>query len=125
MSTLLTMIIVGQLVLSSLILIMVLSYSVSRQSPGLLSCSVTNLLLTLLLLAIWYNMSYFMAFSRGQEVSLKSAESIETVLSGLERSQIWPHMAKQSISCPSIPVSLSPKLSKGVLPSTSTMKQWV
>ncbi len=88
MNTLLTTIIVGQLLLSSVVLILVVSSSEIRKSFGLLGFSVTNWLLSLLLLGIWYNMSYFMAISRGQEVMLKSTESIGTVLLSQQKSQI-------------------------------------
>lgn len=95
MSTLLTMIIVGQVLLSGVVLLLVLSYSGSPKSPGLLTFSVMSLLMSLLLLGIWYNMSYFMAISRGQEVMLRSTESTGMVFSSRQKSQTWPHMAKR------------------------------
>lgn len=87
----------GLLLTSVVVLLLVVSYSETRKLSILLGFSVMNLLLIVLLLVIWYNMSYFMSISRGQEVMLRSTESTETVLSSLEKSPTWQHMVRHSI----------------------------
>lgn len=97
MNTLLTIILYGQLLMSVGLVVRVVSSSELRKLPALLGFCLMNLLLILLLQGIWYNLSYFMSISRGQEVTLRSTESTGMVLSSAEKSQTWQHMVKHSI----------------------------
>lgn len=101
MNTLLTMIIVGQQLLLLVALMLVLSYSETRKLPGLFASLLMSWLASLLLVAIWFNMSYFMAISRGQEVMLQSKGSIGMAFNGRERSPICLPMVRRSPSWPS------------------------
>ena len=96
MNTLLTTIIAGQQLLSVVVLMLVLSSSVTRKLPGLLTFSVMSWLTSLLLLVIWYNMSFFMAISRGQEVTLLSKPSTVMVAKLRVKSPTWPHTVRLS-----------------------------
>lgn len=102
MSTLLTTIIVGQQLLCLVVLMLVLSSSETRRYPGLSVFSLMSWLLSLLLVAIWFNMSFFMAISRGQEVMLRSTESTGMAFNGRERSQICLPMVRHSPLWPNI-----------------------
>ena len=97
MNTLLTTMLHGLLLTSAGVLVLVVSSSEIRKSCVLLGFCLTNLLLIVLLLVIWYNMSYFMSISRGQEVTSQYPGSTGTVLLSMQRSPTWPLTAKRWI----------------------------
>lgn len=109
MNTLLTTIIVGQLLLSSVAVLRVLSFSETRRLPILSGFLVMSWLLNLLLVVIWFNLSFFMASSQGQEVTWKYTPLTETVHRSPVKSRIWLLTEKPSISCPNILALPSPK----------------